>query len=257
MMSPRSSARTSCGAPGSRALRRAALLALTTADAAPIGARSTRRILLLHGTGASAAAFVNHGAKPLISAVPCWLDAGAPGVPLNWQFSALDADEGLPLRGAGYDGELWGYPKGEDEDTATKCPGADESIAAVEANVVEDGIAGIVGFEQGGALAAIVAARSALGDGPPLQFAVCIAAAAPRPFAPLFQRLRDTPSASIPTMHCVSEADANHRAGVALADAFGPTAQLVWHENGRKMPPREFFRDVVAPFLDAAWDGKV
>jgi hypothetical protein len=92
--------------------------------AAPIGAESSRRFLLLHGTGTTAGAFVNsptvRGAKEFLSGVPRRVDTGIL-VPPNWQYTALDA--------SGSGEEWW---------TGDAMKGIEESIAAVEAAVVED-----------------------------------------------------------------------------------------------------------------------
>ena len=104
---------------------------------------------------------------------------------------------------------------------------------------------GVIGHEQGATVAALIAARSALGEGPALQFAVMCGAAMPthKPcaapnnlsspshlttlallahdvslskltltptrYAELFHRLRDSDAASIPTLHCIGGSDAS------------------------------------------------
>lgn len=55
---------------------------------------------------------------------------------------------------------------------------------------------------QGATVAALIAARSALGEGTALQFAVMCGAVMPthKPYAELLHRLRDSDAASIPTL---------------------------------------------------------
>ncbi|KAL1515960.1 hypothetical protein AB1Y20_002573 [Prymnesium parvum] len=193
-----------------------------------IGAASSRRFLLLHGSGTSAGAFLNSptasGAKSFLSGVPCRVDAGG-DVPPNWLYSAVDAGTD--------DGSWW---KGD------ALEGIDRSIAKVEAAVDEQQAVGIIGHEQGATLAAIIAARSALGDGPPLKFAVLCGGAMPSaaPYAELLHRLRDTAEASIPTLHCIGGADGSAE---ALAACFGPTAEILRHDQGSAMPGPRWWED--------------
>ena len=79
-------------------------------------------------------------------ALPRRTDAGNRAPP-NWIYSGLDADTS--------DG-CWYKEDG-------KFTGLQQSIEGVEAAIVEQGIVGVVGHEQGATLAAVVAARSALG----------------------------------------------------------------------------------------------
>ena len=69
--------------------------------------------------------------------------------------------------------------------------------------------------------------------------------------------MRDTPGASIPTLHCLSTADTINppAKGEALAACFA-AAELLWHDGGNSMPGREWWRQSDA-FMDRAWDGKI
>jgi hypothetical protein len=87
-------------------------------------------------------------------------------------FDAVDAPSGT--------GKWWTYGPGLRSYTAPSYEGAEESIALVESRISSGGYDGILGFSQGAMLAAIVAARSALGEGPPLKLAVCCASALPK-----------------------------------------------------------------------------
>ena len=76
------------------------LISLAGAGAVPVvqagrfGAASPRRMLLLHGSGMSAGAFLQSktasGAKEFLTGVPLRTDAGSV-IPPNWLYSALDA----------------------------------------------------------------------------------------------------------------------------------------------------------------------
>mmetsp|Transcript_7166 Transcript_7166/g.12046 ORF Transcript_7166/g.12046 Transcript_7166/m.12046 type:complete len:243 (-) Transcript_7166:257-985(-) len=210
------------------------LLAIATfsvVKSSPLGAASARRFLLLHGTGSSAGAFVNSptasGAKNFLSGVPCRTDASSTLIPPNWQYTALDAES--------TDGSWW-------KDGSFS--GADASISSVESAIQQQGAAGIIGHEQGGTLAAIVAARSALGEGVPLKFAIICGAAMPiaGPYAELLYRLRDSPSTSIPTLHCIGKSDGtNTEQAEELAACFAPSAEVLWHTGGRAMPDRSWW----------------
>ena len=132
-----------------------------------------RKILLLPGSCSSAGAFLNMptGAAPLIGAAKATYHDGGR---LAWLFEAID-----PQTPSGE----WFCPGGTGE-------GADESIAAVEAALEAGGFAGLVGFDDGAALASLVAARAALGEGCAgrLQFAVMCSSIWPTPYEPLLHR---------------------------------------------------------------------
>ena len=189
--------------------------------AASIGAESSRRMLLLHGSGTSAGTFVNSptasGAKRYLAGVPRRADAGA-SIPPNWQYHALDAGTD--------DGSWWTGDDGK---------GLEKSVASVERALVEQAAVGIVGHEQGATLAAIVAARSALGEGPRIKFAVlCGAAMPPPPHAALLHRLRDDSAAgAVQTLHCISPTDSD---SAAVAACFGQEAETLFHDGGGAMP---------------------
>ena len=198
--------------------------------AAPVGAASPRRMLMLHGSGASAGSFVNsdtkYGGKEFIEGIPRRTDAGSVAPP-NWLYEALDANSG--------NGEWW-----QDGDALT---GIEASIAAVENEICNFNAAGLVGHEQGATLAAIVAARSMLGEGPPLKFAVLCNAELPStgPFLELFLKLKDAPERKIlPTLHCIGgEREANQKS-VELAACFGSAAETLWHSRDGAMPDRNW-----------------
>lgn len=167
------------------------------------------------------------GAKDFIAGVPRRTDAGSVAPP-NWLYAALDSGSA--------DGCWWqdGYK------------GAEAAIKAVEDSIEEFGAAGVIGHEQGATLAALVAARSALGEGSrPLKFAVLCGAEMPTqgPYAELLQRLRDTPDASIPTLHCIGSEDPQAE---ALAACFGPQAEVLRHDKGSAMPGSDWWEQTRA-----------
>lgn len=102
----------------------------------------TRSLLLLHGSGGSAAEFTRRFGASLSP---------------PWHLEAIDAPAGT--------GKWWTYPAGQRSFTATSYDGAEESIAAVESELARGNHFGIVGFSQGAMLAAMIAARAALGEG--------------------------------------------------------------------------------------------
>lgn len=223
------------------------------ADGFPaIGAYSTRRIMLLHGTGSSASSFLNsptrRGAKDFIAGIPAegiwnsnerWNKPGMRKSTWNWHISALDA--------AG-DGD-WHSSDGS-------FGGLDGSVAQVEAAIEEREVTCLIGLEQGGLVAAIVAARAALGESSCSRLRAAIICGAAMPDSPqhvdLLHRLRDAPDASLPTLHCLSESDAVSPLGQELAACFGASAELLWHPLGNAMPSRYWWKDSDA-FLERAW----
>ena len=192
----------------------------------------SKRVLCLHGSGGSAAEFLQRLAPLAAEAT-------------EWELGAISAPGG--------DDRWWTYPQGQRSFTASEYCGAEESIAAVEAELVAGQYQGILGFSQGAMLAAIVAARCALGEGPgSLKFAVMCSGATPKPYDALFDRLR-TSSAVMPTLHCLSACDKINPSelGESVAGSFRhPTAEVLWHEDGHRVPPNECLADVVS-FMDA------
>jgi predicted esterase len=91
--------------------------------------------------------------------------------------------------------------------------------SVVEAN----GVPGILGFSQGAAVAAAVAALSARGEFPPIAFAILVAGRKPRSdvLGPLFE----TPVA-VPSLHVWGEKDPLSVPGSdGLFEAFEPTTR--------------------------------
>ena len=205
---------------------------------------ASRRILLLHGSGSSAGAFLNRGAANLLGAAS---NAYHDGGPHAWQFDGLDWDEGVDLE------TNWGAWWTDDDLStygAESLAGGNKAIAAVEEALHTGGFNGIVGFSQGAAVAAVVAARSALridGAYTDLQFAVMCGGAMPTPYSNL---LTELPSAStvLPTLHCLSKCDTvmPTEQGEALASCFGPNADVRWHDAGHALPPKDVCKEVIA-----------
>ena len=197
---------------------------------------SGHRILCLHGRGSTGALFLEHALAPLAAKLPD-----------TFELHALEAPSGS--------GSWWTYPKGERSFSASAFFGADESIAAVEAAMVEKRCTGILGFSQGAMLGAVVAARASLGEGKAadyLKFAVICGACLPAPFEPLFSRLRDErggAEALVPVLHCLSANDDMNppELGESLAQCFGGSpSSLLWHDGGHVVPPEDRIDEVVS-----------
>ena len=97
---------------------------------------------------------------------------------------------------------------------------------------VEDfGAVGLIGHEEGATVAALVAARAALGEGPPLRFAVVCGGVLPTsgPYAELLQQVRETPDTTIPKLHCIGRDDpyASAEDALELAACFDG-AEILW-----------------------------
>ena len=212
-------------------MRSAALAALFLAAQS---ADASRRILLLHGSGSSASAFMNRGGKGLIGAASAAYHDGGPHA---WQIEAVDWDIGID---AATDYGAWWVA--DAPSSAEASAAGDKAVWTVEEAVRSGGFHGIVGFAEGAALAAVVAARAALGeDGAcPLRFAVMCSGAVPKHYERLLERAAAADgAAALPTMHLISEADAVMPAdqGARLASLF-PGAEVLWHEAGHAMPPK-------------------
>ena len=153
-------------------------------------------------------------------------------MPPNWQYTAVDAGSD--------DGSWW----------ADDFIGVDASIARIESAVVEQQAAGIIGHEQGGTLAAIIAARSVLGMGVPLKFAVVCGAEMPSagPYSEaFFHRLREGEATPMPTLHCISKPDSS--CAEELAACFAPSAEILWHDCGSAMPGPSWWEETQARML--------
>lgn len=216
----------------SRAVKmRAILFAVIVAHAESLQYNNNRHFLMIHGSGMSGAAFLSspteRGARNFLNGVPLRADHSTGLVPANWQYAALDArtDDGTWF-GDGF-------------------KGLDKAVATVEAVLASrPEVAGIVGHEQGGTVAAVVAARAALGEGPrPLAFAIICGASMPtaKPYTELLQRLRSA-EGSIPTLHTLSNTGTLAATGEELAACFGSGAEILWHEQGNAMPDKSWWR---------------
>lgn len=214
------------------------------------GLVANRKILLLHGSGGSAGAFLNHGALGIQGAAGAsYHDGGR----LAWQFGAVDWDLGIE---ADTDwGEWWTHTDASKKGLAA----SDKAIRQIEETVQTGGFDGIVGFGEGGMVAAVIAARAALGEedcacADCLRFAVMCGAAVPTPYEDLLQRLEASSCAPLPTVHCLSKADqkfASER-GERLARFFGDDAMVTWHDGGHAMPSASDCKEVVKYVDDAA-----
>lgn len=205
----------------------------------------SRRFLLLHNTGSSAGAFRNRGGLGLVGAASSAYHDGGPHA---WQIGGMEWD--LGIEDATEWGEWWTSEATDDKAKAAVVA----AIAAVEEEIRASSYDGIVGFSEGAIVAAIVAARAAVREegscADSLKFAVAIGASVPTHFEDLLQKLDESTSSLLPTMHCVSMGDAE--SGQKLAAYFGPSAVVQIHAAGHKeMPPKDALQAVIA-FADKA-----
>lgn len=213
---------------------------------------ASRCILCLHGRGGSASAFLARGLAPLRAAASASYGIkGRARRAVAWEFDAIDSTDAS--------GGWWSYPDGQRSFSADSYTGADESIAAVEAALATGQYCGLLGYSQGAMLAAVVAARVALGEDAigadargRFKFAVLASAAMPAPFRPLFERLKAAGGApTLPTLHCLSSSDGVNppALGDELAGCFGPSAHVMWHDGGHELPPKPRLGEV-AEWMD-------
>ena len=218
-------------------------------------ASAGKSILCLHGRGGSASAFLARGLAPLRdTSAASYGIKGRARRPVAWEFDAIDSTD--------VSGGWWSYPEGQRSYNADSYTGADESIAAVEAELATGRYCGLLGYSQGAMLAAVVAARVALGEDDlgddaraKLKFAVIASAALPAPFRPVFDRLKEAGGApTLPTLHCLSTSDTVNppALGEELAECFGSaSAQVLWHDAGHELPPKPRLGEV-AEWMDLA-----
>ena len=96
------------------------------------------------------------------------------------------------------------------------------------------GGAGLLGFSQGAAVAASLAAASSRGEFPPVRFVVAVAGFLPRAhdIAPLFD-----PIVPVPSLHVWGLADGMAKHGPRLADRFAPDQREIVTWPGRHIVP--------------------
>ena len=128
--------------------------------------------------------------------------------------------------------------------------GAEERAARTFAPRVRAGIGRDVRRPRRGSLGERLGfetqARAALGEGPQIKFAVCCGALMPTkgPYADLFERLRATDAAlTVPTLHCLSKSSSVCEESEQLAECFGPSARLLWHDNGDALPSSSWWEE--------------
>jgi pimeloyl-ACP methyl ester carboxylesterase len=106
---------------------------------------------------------------------------------------------------------------------------------------------GLLGFSQGAAVAAAVAALASRGEFPSLRFAVLIAGFAPRSdeLAALFE-----PVVDVPSLHVWGEADSFAKHAPKLVEKFAPASREQWVWPGRHtVPTHPEARRVMLDFL--------
>ncbi len=116
--------------------------------------------------------------------------------------------------------------------------GWDSSCAALRELLERHPGAGVLGFSQGAAVAAALAALGSHGRLPPLRFAVMVAGFTPRSaeLAPLFAGA----PLDVPSLHVWGTADPFAKHGLALAEKFSASSRelLTW-AGGHKLPGGE------------------
>ena len=116
--------------------------------------------------------------------------------------------------------------------------GWDNSLRVLREALERHPGAGVLGFSQGAAVAAAVAALSCHGQLPALRFAVLVAGFIPRAaeLAPLFEGA----PLDLPSLHVWGTADPIGKHGPALADKFSAaTRQVLTWPGGHKLPGGE------------------
>jgi predicted esterase len=126
--------------------------------------------------------------------------------------------------------------------------GLDATLEVVKDVLSRHPGAGILGFSQGGILAAAVAGLSQLGELPPIPYAILVAGRVPRADA-LAPGLAT--SISVPSLHVWGERDpfgVNHP--LALVDRFDPATRTtcLW-EGSHAIPTRGPASDVIVDFV--------
>jgi predicted esterase len=114
--------------------------------------------------------------------------------------------------------------------------GWDESRAHVAREVEGRPAVGLLGFSQGAAFAAALAAASTQGRFPPLAFVILVAGFVPRArdIAPLF----DAP-VGVPSLHVLGDGDPFAKHGPALFERFDPATRQLLRWPGRHQVPSD------------------
>jgi predicted esterase len=114
--------------------------------------------------------------------------------------------------------------------------GWNESREHVARAIAGQPAVGLLGFSQGAAFAAALAAAASRGEFPPLGFVILVAGFLPR--ARDIARLFDSPVA-VPSLHVLGDADPFAKFGPALFDRFDPTSRQLLRWPGRHLVPSE------------------
>ena len=197
------------------------------------------KILCLHGKGGCSESF-----RPTLEPL---MDALGPAV--EWDF--LDAPHMLgedPSSGRAW----WLLPPGARSFTAPTYEGDDVSLEAISAAWREHQYDGVLGFSQGAMMAAIVTAKGAHGAGPLPRFALLFGSATPKPHEQLLVSLGQQ-GCSVPTLHSISAADRINPAAMGewVASCFAPSAELLRHDAGHRVPSDAESVELVRAFVEA------
>jgi predicted esterase len=122
-----------------------------------------------------------------------------------------------------------------------------ETRAHVAAEVARHGAAGLLGFSQGAAVAAALAAASQAGEFPELRFVVLVAGFTPRArdIAPLFAE-----PVTLPSLHVWGAADRFAKHSPALVEHFDPATREVHTWPGRhEVPDGGTAADAIVEFV--------
>lgn len=153
----------------------------------------------------------------------------APNVAGEASVAGLEQAMGVP-RGAPPHLQWWSA-----SDDGQAYQGWDQSQAVLREALERHPGAGVLGFSQGAAVAAALAALSGRGLLPPLRFVVLVAGFTPRAaeLAPLF----DGAPIQLPSLHVWGTLDPFGKHGPALADKFSASSrQVVTWPGGHKLP---------------------
>lgn len=158
--------------------------------------------------------------------------SNAPNEASEASVAGLEQAMGVP-RGAPPHLQWWSA-----SDDGRAYQGWDNSVAVLREALERHPGAGVLGFSQGAAVAAAVAALSSRGLLPPLRFAVLVAGFTPRSaeLAPLFAGA----PLEVPSLHVWGTADPFGKHGPALAEKFSAASrQIVTWPGGHKLPGGE------------------
>jgi pimeloyl-ACP methyl ester carboxylesterase len=204
------------------------------------------KLLAFHGFTQNGAV-LREALAPLLARLPATIALRCPDGPVECAPASVDRMFAA-LGGTRHPGPYRSWWNASDDGQQYR--GWEQTRALLSSELATEEPCGVLGFSQGGMLAAAVAALSARGELPAIRFAILVAGQKPR--AALMQPWFEQPIA-VPSLHVCGERDARSMPGSrALAERFDPrTARTVVWPGPHVVPSHGPGADAIVEFIAA------